>query len=135
VCYTLFVRYFIFGLIFLTLVGTLSVYIYTSSSASRVTLLRDPLLSDVSGSIAGVSTDSPQITESVSPVRCVLTYGTFEVSQSDCDFLTERDSDENPNKESSQCSIPAGTFLVSDKECSILRTAYSSSDVMKRIDE
>jgi hypothetical protein len=65
----------------------------------------------------------------------VLTYGTFEISQEDCDFLLAQEATENPHKESVQCIISAGTFLVSEKECSILRAAHNYEDVMQRIDE
>lgn len=68
-------------------------------------------------------------------VSCVLTYGTFFVTQQDCDELMSYESSSSVESVAISCKVASGTFLVSERECAILTNAQGSQDVMDRIDD
>lgn len=67
-------------------------------------------------------------------INCVLSFGTYLVSVSECDELTLTDLSPDPNMETMSCTLSDGTFLLSGRECDILRNSSGSRDVMKTLD-
>jgi hypothetical protein len=91
----------------------------------------NPLISSESITLSSVSGE----TMSDVAVSCVLTYGTFFVSQQDCDELISYESSSSAESTAISCKVESGTFLVSERECAILSAAQGSQDVMDRVDE
>lgn len=107
------------------------VYLYSDVRGELV----NPFISSESVNLVGRQNIESEQTDSDLPLSCVLTYGTFFVTQKECDELTQFENSPEPSAMPISCEVPAGTFLVTQRECDILRNAKGSMDVMERIDD
>ncbi len=97
-------------------------------------VLLNPFVDDESGNeIASTASDSSELVSDF-PIDCVLSYGTYTISQQGCDELNVIDANPDPQAEMISCQLAEGTFLFTQKECDILKTSQGSRDVMKTLD-
>jgi hypothetical protein len=125
--------FFLLFIIFIMISSYFLLYSY-SGHVQKKTGLLDPYVSPLSSEeVAGDATISATL-ESDVPISCVLSFGTYMVSQSQCDELTLTDTTPNPDAEMISCILPEGTFSLTSHECDILKTSTGSRDVMKTLD-
>ncbi|MDQ3098635.1 MAG: hypothetical protein M3Q44_02720 [bacterium] len=127
-------KVFIFVFIPIVLIsGFFLLYSYFGITKQNTALYNPSVPESLSPLVSGDSTQSAQL-ESDIPVSCVLSFGTYMLTQSSCDEIMAIDAAPDPEAEMISCVLSDGTFSFTQRECDILKTASGSSDVMKTLD-